>query len=89
MSKGRRDVPFPKTTPECERLLRMVVEGVKSTILDAQKKKAARVALKRLRKKGCTKALEYVIQVTCDSNPLDTFAREVCNKATKYLEELS
>jgi len=89
MSKGRRDVAFPKTTPECERLLQMVIEGVKSTVFDAQKKEAARVALKKLRKKRCAKALEYIIQVTCDGTPFDTFAQEICRKATEYLNELS
>ncbi len=89
MSKGRGDVPFPRTTPECERLLRMVVEGVKSTVFDAQKKEAARVALKKLRKKRCAKSIEYIIQVTCDGNVFDTFAKEMCRKATEYLNELS
>lgn len=45
--------------------------------------------LKRLRKKRCTKALEYVMAVSCNGNPLDTFAREMCNTATEYLRELS
>lgn len=89
MNAPRRRIPFPKTTPECERLLRMVIEGVNSTVFDAQKKEAARVALKRLRKKGCTKALEYVIQVSCNGNVFDTFEKEMCKKATEYLNELS
>ena len=80
---------FPKTTPECERLLNMVIKGIKANILEAKKREAARVALKRLRNKRCFKALEYVIQVSCDANPLDVFAREICDTATKYLKELT
>ena len=89
MFKVRKRYVIPKTTPECKRLLNMVVEGVKSGIFETKKKESARVALKRLRKKRCVKALEYVMQVSCDSNPLDTFAQEVCNTATEYLKELS
>ena len=80
---------IPRTTPECERLQSMVIEGLNSNVFDTQKKEVARVALKRLRKNRCVKSLEYVIQVSCDSNPLDSFAREMCNTATKYLNELS
>lgn len=80
---------IPRTTPECERLQNMVIDGINSSVFDAKKKEAARVALKRLRKKRCVKSLEYIIQVTSESNILDTFAREICNTATKYLNELS
>jgi len=81
---------FPKTTPECERLLNMVIEGLKkASIFDERKREAARVALKRLRDKRCFKAIEYVIQLSSDSNPLDTFAHEICDTATKYLNELT
>lgn len=67
----------------------MVVDGLKSRIFDAQKKEAARVALKRLRKNRCVKSLEYIIQITSRSSIMDTFAREVCDVATTYLNELS
>ena len=89
MFKARERYVIPKTTPECERLRKMVIKGVKASILEPRKKEEARVALKRLRKKRCVKVLEYVMQVTCDSNPLDLFAKEVCDTATKYLNELS
>lgn len=80
---------IPKTTPECESLQSIVMEGLKSNPFEAQKKEAARVALKRLRKNRCVKSLEYIIHISCDSNPLDSFAREICQTATKYLNELS
>jgi hypothetical protein len=79
----------PRTTPECERLLQMVIEGLKANIFDDSKREAARAALKRLYDKRCFKAIEYVIQVSCDSNPLDTFAHEICGTATRYLNELA
>ena len=79
----------PRTTPECERLQNMVIDGLNSNVFDAQKKEAARVALKRLRKNRCVKSLEYIIQVSCGRNIMDTFAREICDTATKYLNELS
>ena len=80
---------IPKTTPECKRLQDMVIKGLKANIFDTQLRESARVALKRLRKKGCTKSLEYIIEVSCNSGPLDVFAREICKEATKYLNELS
>ena len=55
----------------------MVIEGLKSNIFDTQKKEPARVALKRLRKNRCVKSIEYIIQVTSGSNPLDSFAKEI------------
>jgi len=67
----------------------MVVEGVKSSIFDTQKKEAARVALKRLRKNRCVKSLEYIIQVTSECNMFDYFCKEIFDTATKYLNELS
>lgn len=79
----------PETTPECKRLQGMVIKGLKANIFDAQIREAARVALKRLRKKRCTKSLEYIMEVSCNSNPLDAFAREICKEATEYLKELS
>ena len=89
MSEARKRYAIPKTTPECERLRKMVIRGIQSSIFDTKNKESARVALKRLRKKRCVKVLEYVMQVSCDCNPLDIFAREICNTATKYLNELS
>lgn len=80
---------IPKTTPECKSLQDMVIKGLKANIFDTQLRESARVALKRLRKKRCTKSLEYIIEVSCSSNPLDVFAREICKEATKYLDELS
>ena len=80
---------IPKTTPECKRLQGMVIKGLKANVFDVQLRESARVALKRLRKKRCAKSLEYIIEVSCNSNPLDIFAREICEAATKYLDELS
>jgi len=80
---------IPKTTPECKRLLDMVIKGLKSNILDVQTMEAARVALKRLRKKRCTKCLEYIIEVSGNANLLDAFAKEIWQKAMQYLKELS
>ena len=80
---------IPKTTPECKRLQDIVIKGLKANIFDTQLRESARVALKRLRKKRCTKSLEYIMEVSCDSSPLDVFAREICKEATKYLNELS
>ncbi len=79
----------PKTTPECKRLQDLVIKGLKANIFDTEMRESARVALKRLRKKRCTQSLEYIIEVSCGSSPLDVFAREVCKEATKYLNELS
>jgi len=79
----------PRTTPECKQLENMVIAGLNSNPFEASKKEAARVALKRLRKNKCVKSLEYIIQESCGRNPLDSFAREICNTATKYLNELS
>jgi len=79
----------PKTTPECKRLERMVIDGLNANIFDSKKREAARVALKRLRKKRCVKSLEYIMQYSCSRNPLDAFAGEICKTATKYLNELS
>jgi len=69
--------------------MRIIEEGLKANIFDAAKRESARVALKRLRTKRCTLALEYIMQISSDANPLDVFAQEVCNTATKYLKELS
>ena len=80
---------FPKTTPECTRLLKMVREGIESNIFDNRKRESALVALKRLRKKRCTKALEYIMQLSCSSNPFDLFSKEVFDLTSRYLDELS
>lgn len=80
---------FPKTTPECERLLNMVIKGIDASVFEEGKRKSALVALKRLRKKRCVKALEYIMQVASDRSIMNTFATEVRKTATKYLEELS
>jgi hypothetical protein len=82
-------VNAPRTTPECEQLQSMVIAGLKSNPFETDKKEAARVALKRLRKNKCVKSLEYIIQVTSDRNVFDAFAKEIFDTATKYLNELS
>lgn len=79
----------PKTTPECEQLMNMVIEGLKAPLLEHQKRDSARVALKRLCKKRCTKAIEYIMQVSCGRSPIDIFASEICKEATKCLNDLS
>jgi len=79
----------PKTTPECEQLLNLVIEGLKSNPFEAQKKEKARVALKRLRKNRCVKSLEYIMQITSEVNPFDSFGREIGEHATQYLNELT
>jgi hypothetical protein len=79
----------PRTTPECKQLENMVIAGLKSNVFDTDKKQAARVALKRLRKNRCVKSLEYIIQVTSERNIFDNFAKEILDTATKYLNELS
>jgi hypothetical protein len=79
----------PRTTPECKRLESMVLAGLKSNPFEADKKEAARVALKRLRKNRCVKSLEYIIQSTSERNIFDAFAKEIFDTATKYLNELS
>lgn len=80
---------LPKTTPECEQLLSIVVEGLNSNPFEAQKKEKARVALKRLRKNRCVKSLEYIMQITSEANIFDAFAREIGETATQYLNELT
>ncbi|MGD8565787.1 MAG: hypothetical protein PVF96_05520, partial [Candidatus Bathyarchaeota archaeon] len=60
-----------------------------ASLFDHQKRNSARVALKRLRRKRCTKAIECIMQVSRDRSPMDVFASEICEGATKYLNELS
>lgn len=80
---------LPKTTPECQSLLRIVLKGANANIFDEGSREAARVALQRLYKKRCTKSLEYVVEKFCGSNILDTFRVELCKTATEYLKKLS
>ena len=80
---------IPKTTPECDQLLNIVIAGLKSNPFEANKKETARVALKRLRKNRCVKAIEYIMHFSSEFPPIDFFAREICETATKYLNELS
>ena len=82
-------VNIPRTTPECKQLENMVVAGLESSVWDTDKKEAARIALKRLRKNICVKSLEYIIQRTSERNIFDNFAKEIFDTATKYLNELS
>jgi hypothetical protein len=82
----------PKTTPECEQLTNLVIEGLEAShnLFGSQKCEAALVALKKLHKKRCAKSIEYIIQVSCGMNGLfDEFAQRICKEATKYLDELS
>lgn len=79
----------PSTTPECEQLMDMIIEGLGANIFDFQKRENARVALQKLRKKRCTKAIEYIMQVSSSYPVLDTFAQQICSEARNYLKELS
>jgi hypothetical protein len=77
----------PKTTPECEQLMRMVLEALDVNIFDAPKKlEVAQIALKRLHKKGCTKALEYIMQESCDRGPMNPNAPEICREVKTILD---
>jgi hypothetical protein len=77
----------PKTTPECEQLLNIVLTGLHSSPVGGEKQESACVALKKLRKNRCVKAFEYIMQVSC-GYPYG-FGVEVCQTARKYLDELS
>lgn len=79
----------PKTTPECERLMDIVLEGLKANPFESQKKKNAQTALQRLCKKRCTMAIEYIMEESSHYPPIDAFARKICDEARKNLEELS
>ena len=79
----------PKTTPECEQLMDMVIEGLDANIFDYQKRENAHVALQKLCKKRCTKAIEYIMQVSSSRPPVDAFAQKICEEARKNLKELS
>ena len=86
---GVSEPDAPRTTPECKQLENMVIAGLKSNVFDADKKQAARAALKRFRKNRCVKSLEYIMQVTSTRNIFNNFAEEILDTATKYLNELS
>lgn len=75
----------PKTTPECEQLMNIVLEGLKSNPFEYQKKRNAEAALERLSKKRCTKAIEYIMQESSNYPPIDGFAQRICEKARKSL----
>lgn len=77
----------PRTTPECEQLLELVLAGLRSNPIEGDKQRAARVALKRLKKIRCVKALEYIMSVS--SGHIMGFEVEVNETATKYLDELT
>jgi hypothetical protein len=79
----------PKTTPECDQLMELVLEGLEANPLEGQKKKNAQTALERLCKKRCTKAIEYIMEESSHYTPIDPFAQKICNEARKNLEELS
>jgi hypothetical protein len=80
----------PKTTPECEQLMSMVLEALDVNIFDAPKKlEVAQTALKRLHKKGCTKALEYIMQESCGRGIMNPNAPKICREAKDYLDDLS
>ena len=75
----------PKTTPECEQLMNIVEEGLQASwvFFNSQKQENARVALKKLSKKRCTKAIEYIMQISGDMT--GSFAQEICGEARKCL----
>jgi hypothetical protein len=77
----------PKTTPECEQLMEIVLAGLHSNPFEGDKKESARIALKRLRKNRCVKSLEYIMSVS--SGFPYGFEVEVCRTARKYLDELT
>jgi hypothetical protein len=77
----------PKTTPECEQLLELVLAGLRSNPIEGDKQESARVALKRLKKNRCVKALEYIMSVS--SGHIMGFEVEVCRTAREYLDELT
>ena len=80
----------PKTTPECGQLMDIVLEGLKANpFFESQKKRNAQVALQRLCKKRCTKAIEYIMKASSHYPPIDPFAQKICGEARKNLEELS
>ncbi len=75
----------PKTTPECEQLMDIVLRGLDSTPFEYEKKQNAEVALERLGKKRCKKAIEHIMEVSSNHPPIDPFAHKICEKARKNL----
>jgi len=63
----------------------LVLEGLRSNPFEYQKKKNAEVALERLSKKRCTKAIEHIMEVSCNYPPIDAFAQKICEKARESL----
>lgn len=79
----------PETTPQCKQLQDIVKEGPDAGVWrTAAQEKAAFAALERLRKNRCVKSLEYIIHYTSGKIGSD-FWRDICEKATEYLRELS
>jgi hypothetical protein len=79
----------PKTTPECEQLMDIVLEGLGSNPFEGQKKRNAQTALERLCKKRCTKAIEYIMAESSRYPPIDLFAQKICEEARKNLNDLN
>lgn len=75
----------PKTTPECEQLMNIVLNGLKANPFEYQKRKNAEAALERLSKKRCTKAIEYIMDESSNCPPIDAFAQRISEKARKSL----
>lgn len=78
----------PKTTPECEQLMNIVLEALNAPLFDSQKREAGQVALGRLYKKNCSKAIAYIVTESCNRSPMDTYATKICREATNYLKNL-
>jgi hypothetical protein len=79
----------PRTT-ECEQLMNIVLKALDVGIFDASKQlEVAKTALKRLHKKGCTKALAYVMEESCGRGIMNPNASEICREAKDYLDDLS
>lgn len=77
----------PKTTPQCEQLLELVLAALRSNPIEGDKHRAAFVALKRLKKLRCAKALEYIIQVS--SGHIFYPDVEINRTAVEYLDEIT
>jgi hypothetical protein len=75
----------PKTTPECEQLMDIVLTGLRANPFENQKKQNAVAALERLCKKRCTKAIEYIMEESSNYPPIDGFATKICEKARNGL----
>ncbi|HUW49307.1 MAG TPA: hypothetical protein VMW36_11240 [Patescibacteria group bacterium] len=75
----------PKTTPECEQLLDIVLEGLRSNPFESEKKQNAEIALERLRKKRGTKAIAYIMEESSKYPPIDGFARRIGKRARESL----